>query len=170
MTNINKAYFLYPSKLYLCKNSTDVITVLGSCVSVCLYDNNKKFGGINHYMLPLWNGKGLPSPKFGNIAIKKLIEKMLDQGSNKKDLVAKVFGGGEVIKGDHKLFQIGQRNIEIANQILNEYDIKIIKQSTGGKQGRKIMYRTGSGEVLMKLVQNNMYNSLTEEEIIDTEI
>jgi len=48
-------------------------------------------------MLPLWNGEGLASPKYGNIAIEKLIERMLYLGSRKANLQAKIFGGGEVI-------------------------------------------------------------------------
>ena len=47
---------------------------------VCLYDPVIRVGGINHYMLPLWNGQGLASPKYGNIAIEKLLEKMISLG------------------------------------------------------------------------------------------
>ena len=70
---INKHY-LYPSALFAEKERYMVDTILGSCVAVCLFDSVKKIGGINHYMLPLWNGNGLASPKFGNIATEKLIE------------------------------------------------------------------------------------------------
>ena len=86
-------HYLYPSALFAEKAPFMVDTVLGSCVAVCLFDQQLKIGGINHFMLPLWNGNGLASPKFGNIATEKLIEKMQRNGSSLKNIVAKVFGG-----------------------------------------------------------------------------
>ena len=62
-------HYLYPSALFVKKEGHMVTTVLGSCVAVCLYDKVMGIGGINHYMLPFWNGNELASPKYGNIAI-----------------------------------------------------------------------------------------------------
>ena len=148
-----KTHFLYPAALFAEQEPHMVDTILGSCVAVCLYDPKRKIGGINHYMLPFWNGNGLASPKYGNIAIQKLIEKMLSYGSKPADLQAKVFGGGEVVETQSNLFKIGERNIEIAMQTLKEHRIKITGQSVGGKNGRKIRFNTETGVVLMKLIQ-----------------
>lgn len=82
---MDHTYYLNPSKLFVSAQRYEVITVLGSCVAVCLYDRKLHLGGINHYMLPFWNGRDLPSLKFGNIAIDKLIEKMVEAGGRKKE-------------------------------------------------------------------------------------
>ena len=148
--------FLYPSTLLVSNSPSVVTTILGSCVAVCLYDPILKIGGINHYMLPLWNGEGLASPKYGNIAIEKLVEKMYQQGSKKTNLVAKVFGGGEVIDTTIKQFNIGERNIKIAKEMLEMYNIPIVAQSVGGKFGRKIQYTTNTGEVKHKFIERNV--------------
>ncbi|MFW5792725.1 MAG: chemotaxis protein CheD [Bacteroidota bacterium] len=148
----NKTHFLYPSTLFASKEETLVNTILGSCVAVCLYDPVLKYGGINHYMLPLWNGQGLASTKYGNIATERLINKMLGYGCHKKDLIAKVFGGGEVIDTQISQFLIGERNIQLALNILKEHNIKIQGQSVGGKLGRKIQFNTFTGEVLQKII------------------
>lgn len=133
-----------------------VNTILGSCVAVCIWDSHLKVGGINHFMLPMWNGEGLASPKYGNIAIEKLIDNMVHQlGCQKRNLQAKVFGGGEVIETKIAAFNIGQRNIQIAKEQLHEHNIPIIAMNVGGKQGRKIQYFTHTGKVKMKLVQKN---------------
>lgn len=154
MDNKNIAtHFLYPAAIFASKKQHLVTTVLGSCVGVCLFDTKLKVGGINHYMLPLWNGKGLASPKFGNIAIEKLYDKMLSFGCNEKDIIAKVFGGGEVLETNIKHFKIGERNIEIARQVLKELDVRIVASSVGGKLGRKIIYDTGTGNVMHKFIQ-----------------
>lgn len=125
-------------------------TVLGSCVSVCLWDPVRRMGGINHYMLPLWNGEGLASPKYGTIAIPKLIEVMQDLGSKRGDLVAKVFGGGEILRVTNGIMNIGQRNVEFGLKALEEEHIPVLVKNVLGLQGRKIIFNTGDGSVLMK--------------------
>jgi len=151
-----KTHFLYPSTLFASKTPYLVNTILGSCVAVCMYDPVLKIGGINHYMLPLWNGEGLASPKYGNIAIEKLLEKMTNNGSKKSNIIAKVFGGGEVIDTNISQFHIGERNILIAQQVLKELNIRISGQSLGGKNGRKIQFNTGTGAVLQKIIQKSL--------------
>lgn len=146
-------HYLYPSALFAEKNPYLVDTVLGSCVAVCLFDTRLKIGGINHYMLPLWNGNGLASPKFGNIATEKLIEKMLRNGSNTSDLIAKVFGGANQMNSS---MEIGTRNVEIAKEVLANHGIKIIAENVGGTIGRKLKYNTGTGQVMMKFLTKSM--------------
>lgn len=148
-----KTHFLYPATIFADKEAHMVDTILGSCVAVCLYDPVKKIGSINHYMLPFWNGTGLASPKYGNIAIQKIIDKMHEMGSKSDNIQAKIFGGGEVVETKNNLFRIGERNIEIAVNLLKENRIKITGQSVGGKNGRKIRFNTESGVVLMKMIQ-----------------
>jgi chemotaxis protein CheD len=104
-------------------------------------------------MLPLWNGNGLASPKFGNIATEKLIEKMLRNGSNTSDLIAKVFGGANQMNSS---MEIGARNIEIAKEVLANHRIKIIAENVGGSVGRKLKYHTGTGQVMMKFLTKSV--------------
>jgi len=145
-------HFLYPAALFVSTKPHQVSTILGSCVSVCLWDPVLRFGGINHYMLPFWNGQGLASPKFGNIAIEKLLDKMLALGSNPKNLQAKIFGGAEVIETNVNMFHIGDRNVALAREMLNTVKIPIISSSVSGKLGRKIIYFTETGEVRHRFI------------------
>ena len=151
-------HFLYPAAMWVEKQPYRVHTILGSCVAVCLYDSTLRIGGINHYMLPYWNGQGLASPKYGNIAIEKLIEKMFFYGCKKENLRAKVFGGGEVIETTINQFQIGERNIKVAQDMLKEYGIIIAASSLGGKLGRKLEFNTETGEVKMKFIEKQIIN------------
>jgi chemotaxis protein CheD len=155
MDNIEQ-HFLYPSALFASAKPHRVVTVLGSCVSVCLWDPVLSIGGINHFMLPFWNGNGLASPKYGNIAIEKLIERMLLLGSSKANLRAKVFGGGEVIETNIANFRIGERNIAIAKEMLEAHRIPVVAQSVGGKNGRKLMFVTSTGEVFQKIIEKKL--------------
>jgi chemotaxis protein CheD len=149
-------HFLYPSTLFASREYYVVNTILGSCIAVCFYDTVLKCGGINHYMLPYWNGQGLASPKFGNIAINKLVEKMLSIGCVKKNLVAKIFGGGNIIETSTSQFMIGDRNIAVAKDMLQELNIRIISQRVGGSLGRKIKFNTVTGEVKQKIIEKQL--------------
>ena len=106
----NNTYFLHPSNLFVSNTPYQITTVLGSCVAVCLFDPVNKIGGMNHYMLPLWNGEGLASPKYGSIAIEKLVNKMTEKGAVYKNMIAKVFGGAELFGTKINYYNIGERN------------------------------------------------------------
>jgi chemotaxis protein CheD len=151
------SYFLHLSSIYVSQDPRWVVTVLGSCVAVCLIDTKKNIGGINHFMMPYWNGDGLESPKYGNVSITQLFQKMLDFGAKKEDIVCKIFGGAEVLSEQLSVFNVGQRNIELAYKMVNDMGIPVVSSSTGGKQGRKIYFNTVTGEVLQKyLVKGNL--------------
>lgn len=145
--------FLLPGALFAKDGDYVITTVLGSCIAVCLWDPRLRRGGMNHYKLPLWNGDGLPSPKYGNIAIAKLIEQMLDMGCNQRDLKAKVFGGGAVLQSSSGFLNVGQRNIEIAQEYLAQEKIPIVASDMGGEVSRKVIFTTQDGSILMKRSQ-----------------
>jgi chemotaxis protein CheD len=149
-------HFLYPGCIIAPKEAFAVKTILGSCVSVCLWDTVLLRGGLNHFLLPLWNGNNLPSPKYGNIAIERLLEKMQQNGCQKRNLVAKVFGGSQHFTTDNKQMNIGQHNISIAKETLLEHRIPIVSEDTGGRHGRLIIFYTDRGQVLLKTIQNTM--------------
>jgi chemotaxis protein CheD len=158
MENRYLQHFLYPSSLFVNKEPFVIKTILGSCVAICIWDKKLKFGGMNHYMLPNWNGNDLASPKYGNIAIDKLIERMFYYGSNRKDLVAKIFGGGELLEASTgNSMMIGERNIRVARLMLEERNIPIVASSTGGKRGRKILFFNDTGEVRHKFLEKKVY-------------
>lgn len=147
-------HFLYPSSLFASREPYVVKTILGSCVAICLWDKRLKIGGINHYMLPNWNGNDLASPKYGNIALDKLIDRMQSMGSRIEDLQAKIFGGGELLdSGKGNAIVIGERNIRVARLMLEDRNIPVVASSTGGKRGRKILFFTDTGEVRHKFLE-----------------
>lgn len=142
--------FIHVGEIFLGAKPTEITTVLGSCIAVCLYDKVEQVGGMNHYLVPLWNDNGLQSPKYGNISIPKLIENMLNIGCEKYNLEAKIFGGGNVINVSQEDMMIGRKNILIAKEILRDYNIKITAQDVGGNRGRKILMRSDTGKIFLK--------------------
>lgn len=145
---LNK-HFLFPGTIFAEPLEYQISTVLGSCVAVCLWDQILRRGGMNHMMLPFWNGEGLATPKYGNIAMEKLLHKMLVIGCHREHLVAKVFGGANVTGTGLEVFMVGDRNITLAFQMLEEFRIPVVAKDIAGQVGRKIIMNTGTGVVLV---------------------
>lgn len=146
-------HYLYPGTLFAHREPHLVTTVLGSCVAVCLWDPVARVGGINHYLLPLWNGEGLSTPKYGNIAISKLVERVVACGGSQFRMIAKVFGGASMWHSSPGLYQVGERNIDLAQTQLSELKITVVGADLGGNAGRKVIFNTGTGEALMRRQQ-----------------
>ena len=143
-------HYLYPGTLFVHRKPHLITTVLGSCVAVCLWNQTSQLGGINHYLLPLWNGEGLPTPKYGNIAIAKLYEKVRAHSNPGDKLIAKVFGGASMWEKTDGLLAVGQRNIDFALETLDTIGISVVAKDLGGHQGRKVIFNSGDGSVLMR--------------------
>jgi chemotaxis protein CheD len=128
-----------------------VETILGSCISVTFWDCKHHYGGMNHFMLPTWTGRGLPSPKYGDVAINELLQTMYSMGSRRENIVARVYGGCQSIKSS-ELFNIGKRNAELAFHFLKKEDISIVHQNIGGDFGRRLTFNSKNGEVDLKYI------------------
>ncbi len=146
---------LMMGQLYASVGPCTITTVLGSCVAVCLWDQGSAVGGVNHFMLPRWDGNGLPSPRYGNIAIPKLIEAVVAAGGRRSRLVAKVFGGGNVLgQGEPPARStVGFPNADYALQPLALEEIPVVAQRLKPDHGTKIAFETGSGEVILRVLR-----------------
>lgn len=145
--------YLKPGDLYVSNKPIRITTVLGSCVSICLYDTVLKTGGMNHFMLPYKRPKDEQIPKYGDVAIHSLIKKMEEMGSSRKSMVAKIIGGADNTGGIKGYFCIGESNHSAAVDILEEYRIKIIRKNIGGNKGRKVIFFPQTGQVYMKFLE-----------------
>ncbi|MEZ7934029.1 MAG: chemotaxis protein CheD [Sulfurospirillum sp.] len=148
--------FIHVGEIFVGIKPTEIVTVLGSCVGVCLYDKVELIGGMNHYLLPLWNGNGLESPKYGNVAIPKLIENMENIGCLRRNMEAKIFGGANIHRANSEGQLIGQKNVLIAKEILRQWNIPIKAEDTGGNNGRRIMMISDANRIILKYVQNEI--------------
>lgn len=141
-----ESVYLHPGQIYTAAHAVYVTTVLGSCVAVCLWDPVARVGGVNHFLLP--KGKG---PRYGEDAMKQLIEEMTSRGAFIARMIAKVFGGACVLAaftGAGKA--IGTQNVEAAMQFLAAQSIPVRAEQTGGRRGRKLLFHTGTGQAYVK--------------------
>jgi chemotaxis protein CheD len=145
--------YLHPGQLFVAADSYAVTTILGSCVAVCLWDPITRIGGINHFLLPTFSGVGVASPRFGNIAIKELLDRLAGLGSQKHNLLAKLFGGACVLEAfRQRQHHLGMKNIEVARELLQSESIPLVGHDVGGQRGRKLIFHTDDGAAWVKVL------------------
>lgn len=139
--------YLYPGTLWLAERPALITTVLGSCVSVCVWSD--RYAGMNHYILP--RGGSDRSPRYGNHALDLLFEGLLARGAKAGDLVAAIFGGASVLGPmASPETSLGRRNVVTARQFLADHDIPVVREDVGGEEGRKLVFRTIDGSTVVR--------------------
>lgn len=134
------------------------VTVLGSCVAVCIYDTRARVGGLNHYLLPGAAPVGEANPwRWSDAAISELLRQVLDHGASLRHLRAKIFGGAQISpRHSHNGFRIGERNIDCALATLDQHGLNVVSRCVGGHAGRKLVFESHTGNAWVKtLVQGN---------------
>jgi chemotaxis protein CheD len=143
-------HFLHAGQVFVSAKPQSVVLILGSCVAVCVWDQLNAIGGATHYLLPTWDGRGASSPRYGNVAISVLLQRLLEEGADPRQLRAKIFGGGCLFDSmraplSHKE-HLGSRNVEIAQEILAKEHIPIESTEVGAQTGLRIVFHTGTGD------------------------
>lgn len=144
---------ILPGQYYAAEGEGSISTLLGSCVSTCLWDPLRKIGGMNHFMLPgeasQSSSPWAVSARFGVYAMDVLINEMLHLGADRRRLVAKVFGGAQVLQGFDKL-DVGAMNARFVLEFLREEAIPIAAQDLLGVAPRKVHFFPATGKVQVK--------------------
>jgi chemotaxis protein CheD len=145
---LERRVYLHPGGLWAEPFAAAVTTVLGSCVSVCLWDPQTAFGGINHFILP--HGGATPSTRYGNHALAMLLARVLELGAQRETLLACVFGGASVMSGHAAAPTLGNRNVAEAFEFLERNGIAVLRHDVEGRQGRKLTFRTADGTTVIR--------------------
>ncbi len=139
------------ARLEVGSNPAVLRTILGSCVGICIYDRIKKIGGLAHILLPNWVKDGVKE-KYADTAVPLLIAQLLKMGCTREFMSAKIAGGASMFKfqSNMALGQIGQRNVEMSRQALQEKGIPIVAEDVGGNVGRVIDFFLEDGRMKVK--------------------
>ncbi|MDC7126250.1 MAG: chemotaxis protein CheD [Spirochaetales bacterium] len=165
----NNVVTIFEGEYYITSTKEIISTVLGSCITVCLYDKKIGLSGMNHFLLPKApdDKKALCSSKtskatmrYGEALMPALLNAMIKKGAKRKDLAAKIFGGGRIIQSRVGNLSTGDKNIKFARFFLKKEGIPILKESVGNYCGRRIYFLTDSNIVLVRKLEldESVYN------------
>lgn len=150
------AHHLKPGELVITGRPMLVSTILGSCVSVTMF--NPRFGGaICHGMLPSCGRKDFchhcgEEFRYVDCAVRAMIGAFSRRRIAPEEIEVKLFGGSDMLSHSEERMtaSVGRQNIDTALKLLTENGFVILVSDVGGKRGRKIFFDTGTGAVHLK--------------------
>lgn len=139
-------HYLIPGKLFAAAQPFAITTILGSAVSLCLWDSALGIGGANHVMLSDGPADSDNANRYANVAHPALLQKLVDMGAEIKTLEAKVFGGAlpNCTFGNEKN-HMGDLNVQATMEFLRSKGIRVAQSEVGGTRGRKLVFQTDDG-------------------------
>ncbi len=121
-------------------------SVCGSGVVVTLWDRIKRSGGMAHCIFPERRLQQRPTNYHADIAIPLLIREFLNRTNYAFGLEAQIFGGGSLREVS---LNTASKTVKAARRILRKFNIPVTSEDTGGGVGRKIIFNTFSGDVIV---------------------
>ena len=158
---------ILPGEYYGTTREMVLVTVLGSCVAACIRDRVSGIGGMNHFMLPD-SGQDQSNPmstsaRYGTYAMEMLINQITKLGAKRANLEAKLFGGGNVLRG-FTIANVGERNSAFALAYLDTEKIQIVAKDLLDIYPRKVYFFPKTGKVMVKKLRNVHNNTIVERE------
>ena len=150
---------LRPGELVVTQEARWVITILGSCIALTMFNRRLRFAAMCHAMLPRprEHDRALKNDsykfRFLSHAVPAMLEHFRNAGVRRDEIEVKMFGGGNVIHLEDAGAEdrwIGNANIQAARELLSEANLTLMAENVGGSVGRKILFNTQAGEVLHK--------------------
>jgi chemotaxis protein CheD len=151
-----------PGEYFVSSDDLMIMTVLGSCISACLWDTRARAGGMNHFMLPDGDG-GDGGGRYGSYAMELLINQMLKIGARRETMQAKIFGGAQVMAGFTSM-NVGERNTKFVLDYLSTERIPVVSQDVLDIHPRKVCFFPVTGKALVKRLAHSHPETLAVEE------
>ncbi len=151
--------YLKAAEIFFSEQPTSVLTVLGSCLAVTMFHQHLGIGAICHGLLPQCAKKNAcrkgctDVARYVECSVKRMAKGFLQIGAAAHEIEVKVFGGADMFaarpEGKGGIF-VGKQNVTAALKILEKEGLTVVSMDVGGMHGRKILFNTQSGEVLLK--------------------
>jgi len=148
--------YLKPEELYFGRKPAIVKTVLGSCLSIAMFNARTRIGAICHAVLPYY-AEGRSSDfysRYVDSSIIFLLKQYAKHNIDKSEIDIKIFGGSDMFKisGCINNESVGRQNILAAIETIKSQNLQVTASDVGGCMGRKVIFESNSGKVLMKMI------------------
>ncbi|CAN5761198.1 chemoreceptor glutamine deamidase CheD [soil metagenome] len=165
--------FLQPGEYFVGEAPHRIRTVLGSCVSVTLWNAARQVGAMSHFLLASRSGMPRTGPslqsylgaafplghtldaRYGDEALQLMLGELARKKVDASQCQAKIFGGGDMFPNQNTSggLAIGRRNGEAARSLLQRHGIEVISESLFGEGHRQIAFDIASGHVWSRQVR-----------------
>ena len=152
--------YLHPGEICICTRPSRVITVLGSCVSITMFNPRLRMGAICHGTLPRCRSVKeeclkpcIDAFKYTDCAIRHMLHAFRNHGIMNNEIEIKLFGGADTLTS-RSSNAIGSQNIRTALHIIRKEKLSVAAADVGDSFGRKLVFFAHTGEVFLKRLGN----------------
>jgi chemotaxis protein CheD len=170
-----RLYILYPGEYIAVKEDCVLASITGATVTVCLYDLERKIGGMGQFIVPGTLGThdiiADEIASHGIQSMELLMGEIVKKGGDRKYLKAKLFGAGYIKEGIPNMGGIQESNIRFLREYFNLERIEVVREDLGGNNRRKIYFYPKTGKVLRRFQRRNEDSSefrVLEKEYIES--
>ena len=151
--------FLRAGEMHFTARPELVVTLLGSCLSVTMFNRRTKLGGVCHSIMPRCERRTQcvedcrEAFRYVDCSIRMMVRSFERHRVKRNEIEVKCFGGANMFSRYAQVsgsIFIGKQNIQTAKQIIRSEGLSILAMDVGGLQGRKIFFYTDNGEVYLK--------------------
>jgi chemotaxis protein CheD len=131
-----------------------LVSVLGSCIALVLFDPFAGLAGMAHVLLPDSRGERSASPgKYADTAVPALIEALVSHGALRSRIQAQLAGGARMFGAASVATDIGSANVRAVSAALAAAGIPVAHLEVGGGHGRKAHFDIASGRMQVVSLQ-----------------
>ena len=162
--------YLKPGDIYISDKPAMISTLLGSCVAVTMFSPRLGAGAISHGVLPCCKGKKpceddeycREGVRYVDCSIMRMLGWFMQNGVAREEIDVKVFGGSDMLSAPESTTKatVGQQNIAMAFHVLEKEMLRVSTSDVGGLRGRKIIFSSNTGEVLLKRLRKSELENL----------
>lgn len=152
--------FLQPGEFYFGDRETRIRTMLGSCVTITLWQPKLQIGGMCHYLLAenrrSERGKALDG-RYADGAMMMFMRELEKSQTQPQDYEAKMFGGGDQFPGRRSAIdlRVSDNNVQAGKALLKSHGFNLKAEHSGGTGHRNVIFDCWSGHVWMQHVEKN---------------
>lgn len=155
---------LNPGELIFTDKPMIVRTILGSCVAVTMFNSRRGIAAICHALLPhpgnneAYTANYAENYKYVTYVVPEMARKMRRHGIKNWEIEVKLFGAADMLSEDPEQESdrpVGKLNVEAVMDMLRKEHLHLKTSDVGGMRGRKILFYTHTGEVLLKRLKGS---------------
>lgn len=156
---------LKPGEIHFSETPERIATILGSCVTIILYNSRFHISAVCHSVLPSAKEErhipgGKEKYRYMDIAFNEMYRWFESKGIKNQEIIVKAFGGSNILQIDpsaSKNSTIGIQNIEKVLQLVLNKKLRFSSIDLGGDSGRKLYIYTHTGEVQVRRIRKIEY-------------
>jgi chemotaxis protein CheD len=146
--------FLLPGEHFVGDARYRIRTLLGSCVSITLWQPRRRIGAMSHFMLAeRARADDELNGRYGEDSMALMLAALKEEGVGPTECQAKIFGGGAMFPTIEAGAGagVGRRNGESAARLLRLHRIPVLATSLFGTGHRHIIFNVRTGDVWVRL-------------------